>query len=79
MTSNEILELDTASIGALVGKRFMVSYREERNGKMQAIRRDEKLIALDYSDNQQVNHYIFSDGVQHFKVPHTHVVTLTQL
>ncbi|MGG5506764.1 MULTISPECIES: hypothetical protein [unclassified Myroides] len=79
MTSNEILELDTTSICELVGKRFMVSYKEEQNGTMKSVQRDKKLIALDYSDKQQVNHYIFSDGRQHFKVPHAHLVTMTQL
>ncbi|QQU04433.1 hypothetical protein [Myroides odoratus] len=79
MTSNEIFELDTTSICELVGKRFMVSYKEERNGKVESVSRDKKLIALDYTDKQQVNHYIFSDGMQHFKVPHTQLVTMTQL
>ncbi|MDM1046302.1 hypothetical protein HX004_15880 [Myroides sp. 1354] len=79
MTSNEIFELDTASICELVGKRFSISYKEERNGKIKSVQRDRKLIALDYTDKQQVNHYIFSDGRQHFKVPHSHLVTMTQL
>ena len=79
MTSNEIFELDTTSICELVGKRFMVSYNIERNGTVESVSRDKKLIALDYSDKQKVNHYIFSDGTQHFKVPHTHLVTMTQL
>ncbi|EHQ41584.1 MULTISPECIES: hypothetical protein [Myroides] len=79
MTSNEIFELDTTSICELVGKRFMVSYKEERNGKVESVSRDKKLIALDYTDKQQVNHYIFSDGMQHFKVPHAQLVTMTQL
>ncbi|MBB1140416.1 hypothetical protein [Myroides sp. WP-1] len=79
MTSNEIFELDTTSICELVGKRFMVSYKEEQGGTMKSVQRDKKLIALDYSEKQQVNHYIFSDGTQHFKVPHSHLVTMTQL
>ena len=79
MTSNEIFELDTTSICELVGKRFMVSYKEERNGKVESVSRDKKLIALDYTDKQQVNHYIFSNGMQHFKVPHAQLVTMTQL
>ncbi|WP_060875400.1 hypothetical protein [Myroides odoratus] len=79
MTSNEIFELDTASICELVGKRFMVSYKVERNGKVESVSRDKKLIALDYTDKRQVNHYIFSDGMQHFKVPHAQLVTMTQL
>ncbi len=79
MTSNEIFELDQASICELVGKRFRVSYKEECNGKVKATSHDKKLIALDYSDKQQVNHYIFSDGVQHVKIPSVNLVTMTQL
>lgn len=79
MTSNEIFELDTASICELVGKRVRILYREERNGTVTSVNRDKKLIALDYSANQQVNHYIFSDGVQHFKVAPAQMITMTQL
>lgn len=79
MTSNEILELDTTSVCELVGKRFMVSYKEEQNGQVKAVSRDKKLIALDYSDKQQVNHYIFSDGRRHFKVSYANLVAMTQL
>lgn len=79
MTSTEIFELDNTSLCELVGKRFMVSYKEERNGKVEAVSRDKKLIALDYSEKQQVNHYIFSDGVKHVKIPCANLVTMTQL
>jgi len=79
MTSNEIFELDNASICELVGKRFMVSYQELSNGILKAVKRDKKLIALDYSDKQTVNHYIFSDGAQHVKVAYTHLLAMTQL
>lgn len=79
MTSNENFELDTPSICELVGKRVRILYREERNGTVTAVNRDKKLIALDYSANQQVNHYIFSDGVLHFKVASTQMVTMIQL
>ncbi|MGG5578565.1 hypothetical protein ACPDHL_14665 [Myroides sp. C15-4] len=79
MSSNEIFELDQASICELVGKRFRVSYKEERNGIVEAVSHDKKLIALDYSDKQEVNHYIFSDGVQHIKIPSAHLVTMTQV
>jgi len=66
MTSNEIFELDTASICELVGKRFMVSYKVERNGKVESVSRDKKLIALDYTDKQQINHYIFTVNFLYF-------------
>lgn len=79
MTSTEIFELDHTSLCELVGKRFMVSYKAERNGKVEAVSLDKKLIALDYSEKQQVNHYIFSNGVEHVKIPCANLVTMTQL
>lgn len=79
MTSSEILELDTTSICELVGKRFRIAYKENNKEKKEAVQSDKKLIALDYSDQQQVKHYIFSDGIQHIKVPSTNIVSMTQL
>lgn len=79
MTSNEVFELDNSSVCDLVGKKFIISYKEFSNGKLEQMKRENKLIALDYSDSKSIEHYIFSDGFNHIKIASTDLVAMTKI